>query len=464
MLLSLIPAFDINIAAVLDSVVVLACAALLYKHARLTSIHPGSMYLIFHLMFFTARLYSVAAGSPTLFSDYQGATAVSVEEIAWAGVWADVGLISFTIGLIICARRNPPTPSNYHSATTQSTALLSRNVIQWVSLVGLPIGVGSLLVGGAIPNANGANVDFGQWSTSSWLMVTQFWPVLILLALTYFSGFQAKFVIPLGLLLLLMSIQGFNRFRVLLPIIFLLITWQTRVGSRWPRKWMVAALLCLTILFFPMKQLGWMVQGGHSLSDTVDVVSESFSEVIHGTSPDQQFLDMFACTIWLVDEHDHYFYGSTIFPLIFLPVPRQLWPEKPSLVEYLYEIRNKERPMYWAGMTPTLLGESYANFGLAGIAVIPLLVGYGLGKFYFVAMHRPYYSVFRFTYAILGCCLLEIFRDGFLSLIVFPVVNMMPLVAIAVLSYISFRRRQKGESMFAVSAFRLRRNAARSSA
>jgi hypothetical protein len=120
--------------------------------------------------------------------------------------------------------------------------------------------------------------------------------------------------------------------------------------------------------------------------------------------------------------------------------------------------------MYWAGMTPTLLGESYANFGLAGIAVIPFLVGYGLGKVYFLAMHRPYYSVFRFTYAILGCCLLEIFRDGFLSVIVFPVVNMMPLVAIALLSYMSFRRRQKERSMFAASSLRLRRVAARSSA
>jgi hypothetical protein len=91
-------------------------------------------------------------------------------------------------------------------------------------------------------------------------------------------------------------------------------------------------------------------------------------------------------------------------------------------------------------MGGTMLGEDYANFGVIGIAIMPGIIGYWLGKFYFAAMRRPYYSVFRFAYVTVACCLVQVFRDGLQSAVVFPVVDMMPLAAIATLSYVSFRR------------------------
>ena len=179
-----------------------------------------------------------------------------------------------------------------------------------------------------------------------------------------------------------------------------------------------------------------MIREGKPFSNVTEVVADSFSKSARVASPDQMFMDMFASMIWLVDRYGHYYYGSTIAPLIYLPIPKQLWPDKPSLVQYLYDIRNPLRPMYWAGMTPTYLGEAYANFGLIGIAAVPLFSGYILGIFYFTALRRPYFSVYRFMYVVISCSMIQFFRDGIFSLVVFPVVNMMPLVVIAVLSYI----------------------------
>jgi len=94
-----------------------------------------------------------------------------------------------------------------------------------------------------------------------------------------------------------------------------------------------------------------------------------------------------------------------------------------------------------------MLGEAYANFGLVGIAIVPGVIGYWLGTFYFAAMSHPYFSVYRFVYVTMACCLLQLFRDGLQSAVVFPVVDMMPLGAIAVLSYVSFRRKRTWNSL-----------------
>ena len=156
---------------------------------------------------------------------------------------------------------------------------------------------------------------------------------------------------------------------------------------------------------------------------------------------------MFAATMWLVDESGRHFYGTTVYPLLFLPIPRQLWPDKPDLSNYLTETRDPRRPILWAGMGGNILGEAYANFGLIGIVIVPFLLGYWLCKFYFAAMRRPYFSVYRFLYVTVASCLILVYRDGLNAFVIFPLVNMMPLVAIAVLSYVSFRRKRTWSSL-----------------
>src|ERR1035441_5505621 len=91
-------------------------------------------------------------------------------------------------------------------------------------------------------------------------------------------------------------------------------------------------------------------------------------------------------------------------------------------------------------MVATLHGESYANLGIVGIVIISYLSAYGLGWFYFAALRKSYFSVYRFTYIMVATNLIMIFRDGLISLVIFTVLGMSPLVAIAAASYLSFRR------------------------
>jgi oligosaccharide repeat unit polymerase len=436
------PLFDpsISVAALLDTFVVICGAILLYRYARLTAVHPGFVYLVYHVMFVTFRLYSVWAGSPTLFSHWRGAIRVTEAEIAWAGVLADLAFLSMTAAFVLCSRRDQRRNAN-RSVAEWSSRLLSERVILAVSSITFPIGVVAILVFTNLPTGGNLNFDIGQWSTSSWVVVTQFWPILVLLGLIYYYGFRRAFVIPTLLLLALMSIQGYDRFRVILPVIFFLITWLTRTGHRWPKKWILISLLCMGLISFPMKKMGVMIRAGAPLSDVVDFGKQSLGDVFRGSSDDQKFLDMFASVMWLVDESGHHFYGAVYYPLLTMPIPRQIWPDKPPLNWYWSEINNPARPMRDSGMIATLPGESYANFGLPGVVLVPFFAAYCLGVMYFSAMRKSYFSVYRFIYVILACSLVQIYRDGLISAIVFPLVNMMPLTAIAVLSLMWKSRR-----------------------
>ena len=88
-----------------------------------------------------------------------------------------------------------------------------------------------------------------------------------------------------------------------------------------------------------------------------------------------------------------------------------------------------------AGMCVTYLGEAYANFGYFGFLFIPYLLAYWLARAYFHAYRSKYLSVTRFGYLLIACNLIQVYRDGISSILVFTSVNMMPLMAIVLLHY-----------------------------
>ena len=186
-----------------------------------------------------------------------------------------------------------------------------------------------------------------------------------------------------------------------------------------------------------------MAQEGESVNQIVVTSAETVNLALAVKAPDQQFLDQFACALSLMDDAGHYYYGSTYLALLTLPVPHQWWPDKPGLADYLQDISKPWRPMGALGMIVTFLGESYVNFGYLGIVMIPMLLAYGLARVYFRAYRSNYYTVIRLCYLLIACNLIQVYRDGLTSIIVFTWVNMMPLMIIVLLHYILPRRKKK---------------------
>jgi hypothetical protein len=286
----------------------------------------------------------------------------------------------------------------------------------------------------------------------------QSWAALALLALIYVYGARLWLMLPLGLYLGVMMYQGYHRFRVVIPIILVAQVMLDRRGKRWPAAYQMMLGVVLLLAFFPMKQIGTMLQHREPIQDISEVIRGSARDALAGRADDQKFLDEFACAITASDELGRRFYGRGYLTLLTLPIPRQLWPQKPGLADHLRALSTNSRPIDQLGMITTMPGEFYLNFGVAGVVLMSFFYAVYSGKMFYFAYARPYYSVARFAYLLVACNLVQVYRDGLVSIIVFTVVNMMPLAAIVGLHLI-LRQNQPGMApMPAPAGMRLRAN------
>ncbi len=429
--------------------VVAICGLLLTLSGRLAHSHPAAIYIFFHLYTVTARLLSLSLGSETLFSDllqYGLYQPVTNDEIIRAVIVADAAMISMTVCWIKASadayRRRDTTNAGEFRA-------LSIKYIKWVAVVAVPIGFIGIMLFASIPGVREASlgntrVELGEWGTSSWLFITITWPGLIVLSLIYWYGFRWWLNVAMSAYLLLMVYQGFHRFRVIIPVILMVQIYLDRHRLRWPKSRFLLLFVAILALFYPLKTIGKAAQlmfaedtsKRLSASEVIDVSTDNLKKALSGSAGDQQFLDQFAMTLTLVDENNTFYYGSTYLPLLTLPIPRQFWPDKPGLADYLKEISKPWRPVAEMGMIVTIWGEAYANFGYVGVCIILGLFAYGLGRLYFYAYNAHYYTVVRFSYLLVACNLIQVYRDGLISIVLFTFVNMMPLVLIVILHYV----------------------------
>ena len=428
---------DLPWTILLDLGVLSVCIVLLLRFARFSHSHPGTIYLFFHIYTFTFRLLGIAFGADTLFSSLAWVfEPVRIEEIIRAAVYGDVALIAMTIAWIRASVADKRGMLKSPDLVKEGHSSLSLRHIWTIVVLIFPLGLFGLYAFSFIPGFEGERIELGEWQTSSWLFITQVWTGLALLALIYWYGFRWWLTTLMSIYLLLMAYQGFHRFRVIIPAILLIQIYLDRRKMRWPPVYVMGLIIVLGLLFFPLKNIGQMAREGEAVTQIVDNSRESINSALVAEAPDQTFLDLFACGLTLMDENNKFYYGGTYLNLLTLPIPRQWWPDKPTLGDYLREISRPSRPMSEMGMIVTYLGESYVNFGFLGILIVPSLVAYWLARGHFRAYRSSYYSVARFAYLLIACNLIQVYRDGLVSIVVFTGVNMMPLTLIVLLHFV----------------------------
>lgn len=198
---------------------------------------------------------------------------------------------------------------------------------------------------------------------------------------------------------------------------------------------MVGLMVLILLIFFPLKTIGRQVQAGVPFSQVLRSTQSTFSSSVQGRSGDQAILDQMAMTLSLADQHHRVFLGRPYVNLLYLPIPRPVWSSKPGLADHIAEISTPDRPMGKTGSVTTLVGELYLNFRLFGLILVPYLLARLTGRIYARAYQQPYLSVPRFTYLILASNMIQIFRDGLISVPVFMLIQMLPLVVMALLHW-----------------------------
>jgi oligosaccharide repeat unit polymerase len=430
----------ITTALIIDLIVLTLCGTALWRFGRLSHSHPGTIYFVFHILAFTWRLASIAGGSPTLFNGpfwgwglrYEP---VSPDEIVRATYMADTTLIVMTAAFLIASAQHPRKLRRRVPKTEQAAPTLVLNHIWEAVVFAFPIGLIGLYFIARLPSVERAAASAGSWGASSWTTNTQTWAGISLLALIYWYGFRWWLVLPMSLYLLVMSYQGFHRFRIVIPLIIMIQLYLDRRNRKWPTLRLTAAIVTVGLLFFTLKTVGEMAQAGARPSEIVEASTDILERTLEGDS-EMQYLDSFASTVTLVDRHDEFYYGRTYLTALVLPIPRPLWPDKPRQNAYQHDISTPVRPMAENGMIATFLGETYANFGYVGIVLVPFIIAYILTRFYLYAYTRHYYSVARFIYLLISAVLIQVFRDGLISLIIHTGAAMMPLFFIVALHHL----------------------------
>jgi hypothetical protein len=408
----------------------IAFLLLTYKNA-LTFYHPGTIFLFYHIINNTLRFISVLNGANLAFTGYKFLGA-SFEELQRALFWSDIALLTSSIAIFLA--------QNKKTKASNTILPVNNRILKIVAFITMPIGFWAAISMLYIPNFNENFADFGEWSASSYLQITQAWFGLTLCGLIYFKGFKKKYVIPLAVYLVIIALQGGLRYRLILPVIFLVTAYLFRKGAKWPSKPQLIMLAACGILFYPLKIIGQHIREGGNIADIGTIISNSTSAVVRGNESDQVFLDQYAMTLTEIDRKEKIYFGSTITPVITLIIPRQIWPDKPVLNQWQVDISTSARPFDKIGSITTIYGEAYANFRYFGILFIPALVFYYITRWYKRILLKDMYDVNKFFYAVVFCCLIQVMRDGLISLFTFPILNSMPLFAMFILHKIFGKR------------------------
>ncbi len=412
----------------LDLFTLAGCIAVLVRFGNLSHSHPATVYLFFHLATFTLRLFSLSNGALPLWATATNFEGVREEEIIRAMSLADVSLISMTVAWLFAARGG-----RRFTSLPVAPRELNRKVVFSVIAFALPLGLFGLLSQARVGGQTVTSVESTQVLESGYFQILPVWPSLILLVLIYLYGFRWWLVLPMAVQLFLVGTQGYHRFRAVIPIILMVQIWLDRRNRRWPPLPMVAVLASLALVFFPLKTIGQMVQAGEDVGEIASRSQAIMSDAVVGRSSDQMMLDEFACALTLVDQAGRLYWGQPYLALVTLPVPRALWPEKPSIADYLDDFSRPWRPMRENGMILTVLGEAYANFGYLGLVVIPFGLAFLLARAHQRLLAHPYGTLSHFAYLLVACNLVQVFRDGLTSIVFFVFVHMMPLAAIVLI-------------------------------
>ncbi len=110
----------------------------------------------------------------------------------------------------------------------------------------------------------------------------------------------------------------------------------------------------------------------------------------------------------LIPHNIDYLYGKSLYSLLVNPIPRKLWPGKPTdFGLFMASLRDSS---YIKGLAGSLTGESYANFGIAGVVLIFLIFGSAVRLFHQIyARHRDNnFVILIYSAGLISICFMQI--------------------------------------------------------
>ncbi len=423
-----------EIASTVDILLLVSSLWFILQVSERSIFNPSLWWVALHTYTVTFRLITLNLGVQSI--SFIGVR--SNAELVNAAIASDISLVAVVAATIFDAQRRQKYSAS--NSPKNTGVQLNPRVGQIISILCLTIGTYALLkFGGAATAARARGIDvsaidIGRLEQSSYPITIAGFAVQGALLQCALRGFTRWRVVMLVVLLTASSLNLARAAFILAAAMAFLIYQTQQNRTNVPAKWAIGVLL-LGLVWFVFKPVA------RAIADSQDVhqIIASGQDYLIGAvsangSSDMQFFDMQATYMAAADEAGQRFYGATVVPLLYLPIPRIVWPDKPRMNEYAYELSSPLRPITQVGMVPLLSGESYLNFGWIGCAVIPFLYILGMQIAFQWVRDRGITSAARFIYLVFLVSMVQVFRDGLSSLVIFPIVWYFPLVGWGVIS------------------------------
>jgi hypothetical protein len=406
-----------------DLLIVVLLAVFLIRKKQLLLLNPTVIYLIIHVSFVTLRGIQIFIFDNIIVSNRVYDTILSTDEILKAIFIADIGLISFFLGFNLFrakfSRNSMNLRRSYPIIIETKPQLINIYLISIVIL-----GVFGLLMFAYIP---GLGKNSYNYSSLTEIMANL--AIISAIVLIYQKGFKTVYLLYFVSLVVVYSLQGYARYRAVLPLLFILLYYLKYYKLKLPPvKYIIIGVLVI-LISIPLKQIGISIRDGNSINLT-EVLQNSLTEIVEGESGELALIEQSAAMVGNLDKKEKVFYGETYASIFFFFIPRDWWKEKPALNEWQDEISDSGRRFSEMGQISLVTGEAYANFRIPGVVLIMILLGIFYSYLYFTfsrldIKHRGFLLLLLFD-----MLLFQVWRDGLISLFLFPLLNYLPIIVL----------------------------------
>ena len=405
----------------LDIFIVILLFIFLIKNKELNILNGSVIYLFIHVFFVTFRGIQIYFLGAKIVSNKWYEKYITIDEIGKAILISDLSLLAFFAGFYLFIQ-NFKVQGNLLNSKFVNYSEANNDIIKKYLAFIFIIGIFGVLTYQSIADRD---LENGEYSTTSNFIASI--GIVSSIMLIYYYGFKKYLVIYFFILVGFYSLQGESRFRVILALIFILMLYLKNNNLKLPPlKYFVLGFVFL-LISFPLKEVGAKYQQTGKL-DLVKVIKDSFDDLAEGESGDMSFIEQSAGMIGAMDEKGKVFYGETYQPIFFFFVPRSIWKDKPALNKWQFDISMSGRDFGTMGQISLISGESYANFRYFGVFLIPFFIGRWYSYLYNKFSNLPSQHKGFLLLLLFNMVLFQVWRDGMISLILFPFLNYLPIM------------------------------------
>lgn len=243
------------------------------------------------------------------------------------------------------------------------------------------------------------------------------------------------------------SLFSGSRITVVRPGLIIAFYWILRKHAT-KFSWRIAALFAILLVFLVASGVyRQSIGAADSFNATLVILGAMTPALVHNyATQSMDFTTAYDIFLLLHNRNYNLGMGDTYLKLLYQFIPRSLWPEKPdNITVVMSKIFRPEQFEIGVSYNPTLLGEMYYNFGLAGVIVGCFLVGMCIAWLYRFGRRNIESAPMTLIYVVLVVSIIEHGRGAFSNITmtyllfyltpIFLAIRRSPLVVSGAVSY-----------------------------